>query len=610
MTQTQGQFKLNMDGLLEVLAGSLYANPAVGLRELIQNAHDSCTRFSLEADTQRYKPHIEIEISGDKKQLIVSDNGSGLTQAEVETYLTTIGRSYTRELRSSLSLFEEESSQELIGQFGFGFLSAFMIANEVIVTSRSWQTEHEAVRLTAGGGDSFQLETGDFREERGTTITLTISAEASFLLDLDILGQKIRQFANFLPIPIYINGRSYPENRMSAPWEGNNPDHAIIRFIEREFNMPPPLAIITLKDHTETVANGETLHLPLSGFLFIPDSSVASVREFGDVHVYIRKMFITDTEQELLPPWAKFVRGLVESPYLHPTASRESIQRDENFTAVRQALGQQLSAALQNIQQQSPTLWRKIVYGHADLMTGWAVRDDEFFTQVAEILTFRTSQGQMTLPDYLALTDNKIYYVTHEIKSLQEKVLAEGNSAPVIEAVWFAVQPFLRKYATLHGDLELIPLDEEPTKLFEHVNSADYSDLLSIAERVGIPVKIAAFDPADIPALIIHPKDANRWEETREALDSGEIDSAIADLISSFMETTPPPKSDEATLFFNARCPFIQSLASPQMSEKQQVLMVELLYQIARLFSGKMMTATTAVEAFASVTATLNQLSK
>ena len=106
MSKIEGQFKLNMDGLLEVLAGSLYANPVVGLRELIQNAHDSCTRYALEADASAYTPRIEIDVS--EKQLIVRDNGSGLTQDEIETYLTTIGKSYTGELRSHLSLFSDD----------------------------------------------------------------------------------------------------------------------------------------------------------------------------------------------------------------------------------------------------------------------------------------------------------------------------------------------------------------------------------------------------------------------------------------------------------------------------------------------------------------------
>ncbi len=606
MTKSQGQFKLNMDGLLEVLAGSLYANPSVGLRELIQNAHDSCTRFVVEAKPENYGPRIEIEIEANT--LTVHDNGSGLTYEELETYLTTIGRSYTRELRSHLELFEPEAGQELIGQFGFGFLSAFMLANEVVVETKSWQPDSEALRLMAGGGDSFTVEAGN-REKRGTTIILNVRAEASFLTEAKILSQKIRQFANFLPIPIYLNGQTQPENEMKAPWKHIDQEYALRHFIEREFQMPPPLAIIPLQDHIEIVSHGDTIETPLQGFLFIPDSTITSIREYGDLHVYIRGMFITDTEQELLPPWAKFVRGLVESPFLHPTASRESVRRDENFTLVRQALGKQLSAAMHQIQQQKPQLWQRIVRGHADVMTGWAVQDDEFFNQVANILTFRTSQGEMTLPDYLKLTDGKLYYVTHEIKSLQEKVLAEGNSYPVIEAVWFAVRPFLAKFAEEHQEeLELIPLDEEPTKLFKEATSNEFIDLLAASERLGIPVKVAAFEPSQIPALMIHPKDAEKWQDVHIAIENDELDPAISGLVSSFMGTRPKQEGDQGTLFLNASCPFVIQLSDPNISERNQQIAIDLLYQIARLFSGKTMTASMATDAFSSLTSAIGEL--
>ncbi|NUM46856.1 MAG: ATP-binding protein [Anaerolineales bacterium] len=600
----QGQFKLNMDGLLEVLAGSLYSNPVVGLRELIQNAYDSCTRYSIEGH-QNFQPRIDIEIKGET--LMIHDNGSGLTFEEIENYLTTIGRSYTRDLKSHLELFELETSQTLIGQFGFGFLSAFMLAERVLVDTKSFQPETEPLRMTAGGGDSFIVEAGN-RKTRGTSVILDVRPEASFLLEPEILSNKIRQFANFLPIPIFLNRKSEPENEMIAPWNQPEPGIAIVEFIEREFQMPPPLAIIQLHPHTEIVPHGDAIETPMHGFLFIPDSTVASVREYGDLQVYIRGMFITNMERELLPPWARFVRGLVESPSIYPTASREAIRRDENFRILREALGQQLTTALHKIQQENPLLWKQIVRGHADILTGWAVRDDSFFEQVAHILTFRTSRGQLTLPEYLALTHGKLYYVTREIKSLQEKVLAEGNSYPVIEAVWFAVRPFLEKYVAQNSGLELISLDEHPTVLFQEVSGNEFSALLTVCKTLGIPARVAAFEPAQVPALLIHPKDAEKWQELNNAVENDEIDPAILDLVSSFLNSQPQKENEIETLYLNARCSFIHELKSPSVSNTQQQIMITLLYQVARLFSGKTMTPANVIEAFSTLTHALGEL--
>lgn len=600
-----GQFKLHMDGLLEVLAGSLYANPVVGLRELIQNAHDSCTRYRLSGNNPDYDPHIEITADPETGILTVSDNGDGLSAEGIEQYLTTIGRSYTRQMRGDLSLFEVEKSHELIGQFGFGFLSAFMVASEVDLQTRHFSADAVPVSWRSDGGNAYEVTEGE-REEHGTTVRLCLRPEALYLLDDQILRQKVQQFANFLPVPIYVGDDDEPENDGIPPWEADDPGEAVGRFIEQQFQAEPPLAVLQLHDHIEYLDNDETIDIPLNGFLFIPHSTIASVQEFGDLQVYIRRMFITDDEQELLPGWAKFVRGVVDSPYLHPTASRETVRRDENFTIIRKALAEQLGDFLNNIQVERPRLWQRIITGHADVMTGWAVQDDQFFNEIADILTFRTSQGRMTLPDYLKLTDNRFYTVSREIKSLQEKMLAAGNSAPVIECVWFAVRPFLEKYAERDGNISIIALDEDTTHLLEPVNHAPYSDLLATCERLGISANVARFEPIEVPALMIYPQDSEFWIETQDALDNDELDPGIAGLVESYMAEQEASINPSGTLCFNAGNAFLNKVSD--LPDDTQATVVILLHQIARLFSGRTMTATHAIDAFDDLTASLETL--
>src|SRR5262249_34854880 len=157
------------------------------------------------------------------------------------------------------------------------------------------------------------------------------------------------------------------------------------------------------------------LEIPLAGFLYVPPFSTASVREYGDVSVYIKSMFICENDRDLLPTWARFVRGVVESPALTPTAAREGLHHDDLYDMVRQAIEEQLIAGLQQVAQNDPERWQMIVRGHSDVITGWAVRDNRFFDEVADILTLRTSRGPLTLPEYLKLTDSKLYYVSREL---------------------------------------------------------------------------------------------------------------------------------------------------------------------------------------------------
>ena len=133
------RFNLHLPGLLKVLAEHLYSSKKVGVRELIQNSHDSCVRRRIEGNETDYPPRIDLAIDPVKRTLIISDNGFGLTADEITNYLSTIGRGYTRELREQLSLASRAEAAELIGQFGLGFLSAFLLASEVILTTRSFQ---------------------------------------------------------------------------------------------------------------------------------------------------------------------------------------------------------------------------------------------------------------------------------------------------------------------------------------------------------------------------------------------------------------------------------------------------------------------------------------
>src|SRR5438093_525470 len=266
MTERQ-RFNLHLPGLLKVLAEHLYSSKKVGVRELIQNSHDSCVRRRIEGAEEDYKPRIHLEIDGNKRMLRISDNGHGLTADEITNYLATIGRGYTRELRERLSLESAAEAGELIGQFGLGFLSAFLLASEVTLLTRSAQ-----------GGPCYRWQSA---------------------------------------------GDEYYE-------------------------------------------------------------MVPGVREFGDLNVYIRKMFICERERDLLPPWARFVRGVIDSPLLQPTASRESIHQDENFELVRQSIEEQLGEGLRQLAEDDLGTWRRMVRGHADVIIGWAVSHNEFFERVED----------------------------------------------------------------------------------------------------------------------------------------------------------------------------------------------------------------------------------
>ena len=596
---SQQPFKLHLPGLLKVLAEHLYSSKQVAVRELIQNAHDGIRRRQAENPAENYAPQIRLEIDAPRRVLRVHDNGNGLTRSEIEDYLATIGRSYTRELRQNLAPLSPDEAARLIGQFGFGFLSAFLLADFVRVVTKSAQPNATAFEWSSDGGENYAIAPAA-RDEAGTTVELRVKPTASFVLESQNLLEIVRQYADFLPIPIFLNGEKEPCNLRSPPWKSRDPQAATRQYIARVFGVEP-LAIIPLKPHKVSLGHDE-ITVPLSGFLFVPPGSVASVREYGDVQVFIRRMFICRDDKALLPPWARFVRGVVDCPHLQPTASREDLHQDETFEAVRAALEIQLGEGLREVARDEPPTWEKIVRGHTDLIVGWAARDAHFFEAVKDIVTFRTSRGPLNLPDYLEQSGGDFYFTTRELGSLQERLLAEGNGMPVIDASWFGVQPFLAKYASQRGDCGFVQLDGEAQNLLHEEHDALWDEVAQYFARRGVETVFARFKPAQVPALMFYPEDAEFAIEGRRAIDEGELSDPLAALLGDYLENHASDAQKIAgKLVINAQNAWMRQLASEDESAARDAAL-EVAFQVARLFAGRTLSADDAAKAFQNVT--------
>lgn len=601
------EFQIYLPGLLKVLAESLYSTKKVAIRELIQNAHDSCIRRQVEGRDPNYEPRINITVDSEARTVTIQDNGSGLTAEGVRTYLSTIGRSYTRQLGENLSILSPEQASQLIGQFGMGFLSAFLVAGEVVLTTRSVEPGNPTLQWRSTGDVHYELSETD-EQAIGTRVELHIKANAAFMLNESILADTIKQYADFLPIPIFIGDDFYPLNARRPPWLALEPATAIRDYVNKLYNMQQPLAIIPLSDATLDLGH-DTMTIPMEGFLFVPPASMVSVNEYGDMRVYIKRMFICERQRELLPKWARFVRGVIDSTYLSPTASREELHQDDLFMFVQQAIEQQLLHGLRDIAEHQPDTWKQIVRGHSSLIMGWAVEDDEFFDEIAEMMTIQTSRGNMTLRDYLDETGGTFYYITRQLGSLQEQLLGEGHGVPVIDAHWTWVTPFLKKYAAHHKDVDLVQLDGEASRLLRSVPEDDFLPLLSFYRAQGLKANAVQFKPADVPAIIMYPKDAEFIKETRNALDSGELPGPLAGLVGDYVNQLASEHNNdlEGTLYINVSNDLMRQLVLMEVSRERDAAL-SLIYQMAKLFSGRMMDNLQVTDAFRDAGTALNRL--
>jgi molecular chaperone HtpG len=586
----RGRFELHMPGLLKVLAEHLYSTQRVGVRELIQNAHDSCVRRAVEGPPPGFCPRIDLSVDPASHVLRVADNGCGLTEQEILTYLTVIGCGYTRELRDRLEAADPSASWELIGQFGIGFISAFLIASHVTVQTRS--SDGPPLRWTSSGDQHYDLTAGD-RTEIGTTIELRLKPSAIFLLHEPNLLDVVREYADFLPIPIHVNGSPDRANLGVPPWKEPDAEAACRAYVRRRYGEADPLWVWALTDGIIDLGH-DTLTVPLRGFLFVPSQSVASIKEYGTVSVYIRGMAICDEDKGLLPAWARFVRAVIDCPALQPTASREAVHQEDAFAATRRVIDDQLSRGLRELAARQPVIWRRVVHGHSDVIMGWAAKDAEFFRMVADVVPLRTSRGRLALPEYLKESGNILYYTTHELGSLQEKVLAEGRDVPAIDASWFAVPQFLQHYAELHPRVSLVRLDDDLRPLLRPAPTAELSELVRLCEELGFAACASSFRPSCLPAVMTYPADAEMMRDAATALEQGEIPDGFSGLLHNYVENRHGARAQAGMLHLNAACPLIRRLARPEVAPARKQAALAVVAYFARLFCGRMLDASRA----------------
>ncbi len=344
------EFSAEVGRLLDLVVHALYSDREIFLRELVANAADATDRRRFEALTEpgaALPEDAKIRIDPDKaaRQLTISDSGTGMSRTELVENLGTIARSGTRAFGQNLAAAKPEDRPSLIGQFGVGFYAAFMVAERVEVTSRRIG-EEAAWRWSSEGGGSFTLAPAT-RDAPGTDIVLHIKPDADEFLEAYRLENIVRKWADHItwPITIQRDGKEVSANEGTALWR--KPKSEITEEQLTEFYQHLGHAFDKPWATLHWRAEGT---LEFAAMLFIPSmrpfEPVESVRE-SRVRLHVRRMFITD-EAELLPPWLRFVQGIVDTEDLPLNISREMLQATPVLARIRKAVTNRVVTELRN----------------------------------------------------------------------------------------------------------------------------------------------------------------------------------------------------------------------------------------------------------------------
>lgn len=532
-------------GLLKVLGENLYSTPAVAVRELVQNAHDSLTRRQVEGGAP-FEPRIDVIANPVARTLTIRDNGAGLTREEIHRYLATIGAGYTRVLRA------ENPDEGLIGAFGLGFLSAYVVSERLEVVTTSHREPGASWQFRSADGLRYTVDEhppGDV----GTEVVLHLAAEHLELCDPVTVDRLLQRYVALLPHPVHAPGLV---NGGTLPWRAPDPDVHPRRLqqqlleVARAFEpYHEPLVALPV----EPVEG-----LEVRGALWIQGGTRWATSDNRRVSVYVRGMFVSDEIRAVLPEWAGFVGGLVECDALTPTASREDVQRDAVFARVQAAVAEQLVEGLVRVVTEQPEAWRRMVARHADALRGAALADERLFRALADEVPVPTSEGDRTLPE--AVSDGRLY-VTVGDDSGYELVLHRALGRPVIEGVRFGSYALAQQWGERHGHPVVVLGTESGARAMfppEPVGPEVQARLEGWFGRDDTGVVATRFAPPSVPVLLVPDRDVL----LKRALDDDEADARITHGVLGLarMFTAQVDDGPLATLYVNLEAPVVERL--------------------------------------------------
>lgn len=400
-------FKAETRQLLNILIHSLYTEREVFLRELISNASDALTRLHFETLINRdiVNPEAElaiwIEINPQQRILIIRDSGIGMNADELAQNLGIIAHSGAKAFLEAAQKGDAKLN-DIIGQFGVGFYSAFMVAEKIEVESRSYRPNDTPARWISTGEDTFVIEPAD-KLERGTTIQIHLKEDAVEFCDEKRLRQIIKKHSDYIPYPIYIGSDKEPANRRTSLWR--QPPHQVgeeeYRDFYRQFTLDfqDPL----LKLHLAIDAPVQLyalLYIPAS-----PERTPLGLRKEEGLKLYARKVLIQEYCKDLLPAaFLHFVDGVVDSEDLPLNVSRESIQSNRVMAQIKRILTNKIIDSLKTLAKEKPEEYNRFWVAHGRSIREAIAAEADLDTALQPLLRFHSlnhPQDWISLEDYL-----------------------------------------------------------------------------------------------------------------------------------------------------------------------------------------------------------------
>lgn len=589
----EGSIQVHSENILPIIKKWLYSDKDIFLRELVSNGCDAIRKLERlagmgEAEKDDAKPFIHVVVDKENKTLRVEDNGLGMTEEEVEKYITQVAFSGAEEF---VKKYKDQPGDEggIIGHFGLGFYSAFMVSDTVEIETLSYQKDAKPVHWQSKGESSYEIGEGT-RTTRGTTVTLHIMGEEAEFLEEGRIRGMLRKYCQFMPYEIFLNPKA-PEATPAQPKEGEEAPGE-----PKPVNNTHPLWLKAPKDctkeeyeqfYTELFMDFNPplfwIHLNvdypfnLKGILYFPQQTDKVEVQPGEVKLYNNQVYIADNIKEVVPEFLLLLKGVIDCPDLPLNVSRSFLQNDGDVQKISKHITKKVSDKLHDIFKNERENYEKYWDDIAPFVKFGCIRDESFYERVKDIVLLKSiNGGYKTLMDFPKDDKNQIFYASNLDLQAQYVHLfkEEGKDAAVlphmIDSHFISFLEYKEKeikFVRIDADISYA-LEEEKAGESAESAAASFKALLG---KEDVTVKAERLKHAATPAVILVDENARRFQEMSRMYQGG--------------VAAPAPQS---TLILNVGNPVVQAL--PKLEKDRATLLSQYIYDLAQL-SHKPLTA-------------------
>jgi molecular chaperone HtpG len=565
----QGQIQIHTENIFPIIKKAVYSGHEVFLRELVSNGVDAISKRRMAAMagdcSEGEDGCIRIRVDREAKTLTITDNGIGMTADEVKRYINQVAFSSAEDF---LEKYKQEDDA-IIGHFGLGFYSSFMVAKRVDLLTRSARPDGEAVRWSCDGSPNFSLSAAE-RDQPGTDVILHLMDEELEYLEPARIRTLINTYCDFMAVPVQLEGETV--NKMVAPWRKSARELSDQDYIDLYNYLYPfqgdPLLWVHL--NTDYPYN-------LQGILFFPKQTGRADWEKGEIKLYCNQVFVSDSIKEVVPRYLLPLRGVIDSPDIPLNVSRSALQTDRRVRSIGNFVAKKVADRLRSLKADDPKAYAEAWDSLAPFVKIGAMEDEKFADQIAELILFGTtaktdSEGENSDPiavenrSYTTLegyrsrleSDNnkRVLYSTDDIAQAGALNLWTSQGVEVLKLETVIDTQFIPWLEQRHEDLNFQRVDaeldeslrENDTELADQDGTTESDrlrDLIKEAlsnDKVTIQVQALKGDAAP-PAMILLP------EQMRRLNDMGAL-----------MDQRLPGLPDYHVLLVNHRHPLVEGL--------------------------------------------------